>query len=56
MHLCMHSKSQHRFHDHISDRLDEGMMMARKANGQGHAYKVGNSYGTARLTEEFEDQ
>jgi len=45
--LCMHSKSQYRFHDHTSDRLDEGMMMARKANGQGHTYKVGNSYRTA---------
>jgi integrase len=43
----MHSKSQYRFHDHTSDRLDEGMMMARKANGQGHTYKVGNSYRTA---------
>jgi len=43
----MHSKSLHRFHDHTSDRLDEGMMMARKANGQGHTYKVGNSYRTA---------
>jgi integrase len=47
MHFCMHSKSLHRFHDHTSDRLDEGMMMARKANGQGHTYKVGNSYRTA---------
>jgi integrase len=47
MHFCMHSKSQYRFHDHTSDRLDEGMKMARKANGQGHTYKVGNSYRTA---------
>ncbi len=43
----MHSKSLHRFHDHTSDRLDEGIVMARKANGQGHTYKVGNSYRTA---------
>lgn len=47
MHFCMHSQSGHRFHDHISDRLDKGIKMTRKANGQGHTYKVGNSYRTA---------
>ena len=47
MHLCMHSQSGHRFHDHTSDRLGKGIKMTRKANGQGHTYKVGNSYRTA---------
>lgn len=47
MHLCMHSQSGHRFHDHTSDRLGKGIKMNRKANGQGHTYKVGNSYRTA---------
>lgn len=47
MHLCMHSYSGHQFHDHTSDRMDKGIEMARKANGQGHTYKVGNSYRTA---------
>ena len=47
MHFCMHSKSGHRFHDQTSDRLGKGMKMTRKANGQGHTYKVGNSYRTA---------
>ena len=43
----MHSQSGHRFHDQTSDRLGKGMKMTRKANGQGHTYKVGNSYRTA---------
>ena len=47
MHFCMHSQSGHRFHDHTSDRLGKGIKMTRKANGQGHTYKVGNSYRTA---------
>lgn len=47
MHLCMHSQSGHRFHDHTSDWLGKGIKMTRKANGQGHTYKVGNSYRTA---------
>ena len=47
MHFCMHSQSGYRFHDHTSDRLGKGIKMTRKANGQGHTYKVGNSYRTA---------
>lgn len=47
MHFCMHSQSGHRFHDHTSDRMGKGIKMTRKANGQGHTYKVGHSYRTA---------
>jgi hypothetical protein len=43
----MHSQSGHRFHDHTSGRSGKEIKMVRKANGQGHTYKVGNSYRTA---------
>jgi hypothetical protein len=35
MYLSMQPISRSRFHDHTRDQLDEGMMMALKANWQG---------------------
>lgn len=47
MHFCMHSQPGHRFHDHKIDRLGKGIKLNYKANGQGHTYKVRNSFRTA---------
>ena len=44
----MHSQSDLGFpsHNHTSDWRAKGIEMAKKANGQGYTYKVGNSYRT----------
>lgn len=46
MHLCMHSKKASVPHEHSARGGSKDCAMARKANGQGYTYKVGNSYRT----------